>query len=391
MRSVFIALLLTAAALAQTAPAPRDLDITAPDGARLRATYYPAAATSGKSAPAVLLLHMCNTDRKSWTPVAQQLSAAGIHAFTIDNRGFGESAGPRNDPTNPEINRQLNEKWPGDFDAAYAWLVSQTGVDKTRIGLGGGSCGVNNAVQLASRHPEVRSLALLAGPTTANGLKFLTDNPWLPVFTSAAADDQFDAHAPENMQWLAEVSGNPRNKFVGFKDGKHGTEIFGPHPELPSQIVAWYIDTLVKSPADPKAPVRLKKTPAYEFWALASSAATVPKAIQYFHQARSKDPHAFVYPEVPVNLLGYTYIQAKQNDAAIALLKLNTEVFPKSANTYDSLADAYLAAGQNGAALAAEQKCLELLPEDPVNEQFKAQLRQAAEEKIKKLKPASND
>ena len=25
-----------------------------------------------KSAPAVILLHMCNTDRKSWTPVAEQ-------------------------------------------------------------------------------------------------------------------------------------------------------------------------------------------------------------------------------------------------------------------------------------------------------------------------------
>ena len=42
------------------------------------------------------------------------------------------------------------------------------------------------------------------------------------------------------MQWILAMSGNPRNKFSGFKDGKHGTEIFGPHPELPKQIVAWY-------------------------------------------------------------------------------------------------------------------------------------------------------
>ena len=50
------------------------------------------------------------------------------------------------------------------------------------------------------------------------------------------------------MQWILAMSGNPRNKFSGFKDGKHGTEIFGPHPELPKQIVAWYADTLVKQP-----------------------------------------------------------------------------------------------------------------------------------------------
>ena len=71
-----------------------------------------------------------------------------------------------------------------------------------------------------------------------------------PVFAAAAADDQFDDHAPESMQWLSDLSGNPRNRFVGFADGKHGTEIFGPHPELPQQIVAWYVDTLVKAPAD---------------------------------------------------------------------------------------------------------------------------------------------
>ena len=42
------------------------------------------------------------------------------------------------------------------------------------------------------------------------------------------------------MQWILALSGNPRNTFSGFKDGKHGTEIFGPHPELVTQMVAWY-------------------------------------------------------------------------------------------------------------------------------------------------------
>ena len=197
--------------------------------------------------PAVLLMHMCNTTRTSWESVAQQLSAAGISALTIDNRGFGESGGPRFDPGKPEVQRQLNEKWPGDFDAAFAWLVAQPGVDKSRIGAGGGSCGVNNAVKLASRHPEVRSLVLLAGGTDSAGVKYLEEHPSVPIFTAAAADDQFDSEAPQLMRWFAELSGNPRNRFVGFKDGRHGTEIFGPHPELPRQIVAWFVDTLVKS------------------------------------------------------------------------------------------------------------------------------------------------
>ena len=38
-----------------------------------------------------------------------------------------------------------------------------------------------------------------------------------------------------SMLWLAELNGNPGNRFVGFASGRHGTEIFAPHPELVRQ------------------------------------------------------------------------------------------------------------------------------------------------------------
>jgi hypothetical protein len=59
-----------------------------------------------------------------------------------------------------------------------------------------------------------------------------------------------------------------------------------------------------------------------------------------------------------------------------------------SANAYDSLADGYLARGDYALALAAEQRCLQLLPKDTIGGQFKAQLKRAAEEKIGKSKGA---
>ncbi|HXF13425.1 MAG TPA: hypothetical protein VN517_09745, partial [Terriglobales bacterium] len=148
MNRLLIAFVICASTLAIGQPAPRDIDLTAPDGTHLKATFY-AANASGKSAPAAMLLHMCVTDRKSWTPVAEQLAAAGISALTIDNRGFGESGGQRYETASPQLQQQIAEKWPGDFDTAFAWLLSQSGVDKKRIGAGGGSCGVNNAVKLA--------------------------------------------------------------------------------------------------------------------------------------------------------------------------------------------------------------------------------------------------
>jgi dienelactone hydrolase len=383
MKPVILSLVFASSAVAQ--PAPRDVDIAASDGTNLKATYV-AAAQPG---PAVLLLHMCITTRSSWLPVAQQLAAAGISALTIDNRGFGESGGPRFDPANPDVQRELNERWPADFDAAFAWLVAQPSVDKRRIGAGGGSCGVNNAVKLASRHAEIRSLVLLAGGTDAAGVKYLRDNPWLPIFTAAAADDEFDIRAPDLMRWFAEVTGNPRNRFVGFKDGRHGTEIFGRHPELPRQIVTWFVDTLVKSPADPAAKFVPKKSIAAEFWALVSERGGAAKAVQLFRDVRKRDPKAFVFVESMLNQLAYARLQNGDSDEAIQLFRLNVEAYPTSANAHDSLADGYIANGQNDLALAAEEKCLELLPADTINSQFKAALRQAAEQKIGKLKAKS--
>jgi dienelactone hydrolase len=385
MKPLVLLLIFASSAAAAAPPVGRDVDIISSDGTGLKATYFTAA----RPGPAVLLMHMCNTTRTSWESVAQQLSAAGISALTIDNRGFGESGGPRFDPGKPEVQRQLNEKWPGDFDAAFAWLVAQPGVDKSRIGAGGGSCGVNNAVKLASRHPEVRSLVLLAGGTDSAGLKYLEEHPSVPVFSAAAADDQFDSEAPQLMRWFAELSGNPRNRFVRFKDGRHGTEIFGPHPELPRQIVAWFVDTLVKRPADPTARFTRRKTAISEFWAAATQRGGAANAARLFREARKRDPQAFLFPEFILNQLAYTRLQESDTDDAVELFKLNVEAYPTSANAQDSLADGYAAGGQNDLALAAEQKCLDLLPADKINDQFKSSLRQAAEEKIAKLQARS--
>jgi dienelactone hydrolase len=376
-------LLFSSIAFAQTAPAPRDVTVKAPDGVELKATYYAAA----RPGPAVLLLHMCNATRRSWDPLAPQLAGAGIHALSVDYRGFGESGGERLEGLAPQdAQRVINEKWPGDIDAAYNFLVSQQGVDRTRVGAAGGSCGVNQAVRFAQRHPEVRSLALLAGPLDPDGIRFVTSTPWLPIFAAAAADDQYDAGAPQLMQWILTLSGNPRNKFSGFKDGKHGTEIFGPHPELVKQMVAWYADTLMKRPADPAAPVSVKHNPVREFWRKATSPTEVDQAVQMFFDVKQSGQRVALFPEGAMNQLGYFHLQAGRTEEAIRLFRLNTMAYATSANTYDSLADAYLAAGQNELALRMSEKALELLPKDRSTEDRKKAIRESAEQKIRKLK-----
>ena len=379
-----LVLLLASSSSAQPAAASRDVALTAADGTQLKATYYDA----GRPGPAVLLLHMCNATRKSWEPLGTQLAAAGIHALALDYRGFGDSAGDRYDSLAPAAaQRVVTETWPGDVDAAYQFLLAQPGVDKTRIGVAGGSCGVTQAIRAAMRHrEEVRSLALLAGPPDSEGIAFLTSTPWLPIFAAAASDDQFDPDAPGTMRWILELSGNPRNKFSGFRDGRHGTEIFGPHPELVQQMAAWFTDTLVTRPADPKADVNVRNSPVREFWRKAASPTGVSDAVQLFYDLVQRQPRTALFAEGPLNQLGYFHMQAGRTEDAVRLLRLNTLVYRGSANTYDSLADAHLANGQEELALRMSEKALEMLAKDPGSDERKQAIRESAEAKIAKLK-----
>lgn len=383
LRWPLVASLVLCASLASSQTVSRkDVDISAPDGTKLRATLFSA----GKPGPGVLLLHMCNTTRISWEPVAVGLRHAGINALTIDNRGFGESGGPHFDLGSPDVFKELNAKWPGDFEAAYQYLSAQPGVDKARIAIGGGSCGVDNAIQLAERHPEGKALVLLAGSTDVKGFNFIEQHPEIPIFTAAAADDEFNPATLPLMQWLRELSNNPHSENASFTDGRHGTEIFGPHPELVNQIVAFFVKTLITSPAKSDMPVSSPKTAVSAFWELANQKGGAARAAALFHKPGEAKTGAPLFAELPINLLGYDRLQAGATEDAIELFKLNTEAYPASANAQDSLSDGYLAAGKNDLALAAEEKCLELLPRDTMNADFKAQLEKGAREKIAKLK-----
>jgi pimeloyl-ACP methyl ester carboxylesterase len=377
----FVALLLVVSGLLHAA-SPRDLTIAADDGVSLKATYYPAAGPG----PGVLLLHMCNTDRRSWAPLGPQLADAGIHALALDYRGFGESGGkPYASLTPAEATDLVRNTWPADIDRAFRELLAQPGVDPARIGVAGGSCGVAQAAGVARRHPEVRAMVLLAGPIGTAGRHFVLDNPWMPIFTAAADDDQYDDSAPPTMRWLTELGGNPRNKFVGFADGRHGTEIFGPHPELPRDIVAWLKDTLITTVASPdQAPAPLQ-TPVREFWTLIYRGELV-KAAEYLQAVRARDPKVVLFPELDMNFAGYEQLQANNSKAAVALFKMNVEAYPDSANAQDSLGDGYVADGQPELALQAAEKCLSMLDGYHADEQTKAAIRQSAEDKIRKLR-----
>lgn len=366
---------------AEPQAAPQVVDLKAADGTPLKASYF-----AGKPGPGVLLLHQCNQQRKNWTSLAEALAAAGLNVLTLDYRGYGESGGPNfREISDEERVRTVNEKFPGDVDVAFAYLLAQPGVTGV-VGAGGASCGVNQAIQLARRHPQVKSLVLLSGATDREGRLFLHSAKGLPVFFSAADDDD---GAVDLMQWLYSVAPNPGNEFAHYATGGHGTEMFKAHEELPRTVVEWFVTTLVTTPGKP--PAAAKKAQAGEArnakaLNLLDEPGGAAQVATMLDEARKVDPKATLFPEFIANAIGYEHIQSGDTKGAVEILKLNVTAYPGSANAYDSLSDAYLANGQKDLARENAKKALERLASDTSDPEDRRKLiRDSAEGKLKQL------
>ena len=101
----------------------------------------------------------------------------------------------------------------------------------------------------------------------------------------------------------------------------------------------------------------------------------VETAVKQYHELRTSQSEAYDFSESELNNLGYQLIAMKQFKDAVGILKLNVEAHPQSANTYDSLGEAYMGDGEKDLAIKSYEKSLQL---DPGNSN--------ATEKLQKLK-----
>lgn len=104
--------------------------------------------------------------------------------------------------------------------------------------------------------------------------------------------------------------------------------------------------------------------------------ATIP-AMQYVYKTFKEKGADYVqthfeeltvnfHPGEPKNIIlnniGYNLLFADETDDAISIFKMNTELFPQIANTWDSYGEALLKAGNKTAALQAYKKALNIRP-----------------------------
>jgi dienelactone hydrolase len=377
------------------------VEIKTPDGVILKGSYFPAA----RSGPGVLLFHQSNRDRQSWAGVARQLAEAGINTLTVDMRGYGDSPG-RYDADR----RRRKKQRADDLDAAFRFLVSQAGVKPDVIGIGGaGVLGVENSVDVARQHrAAVKSLVLISGETSSDGLNFLKQASQLPELFVVADADEYPP-IPEAMELLYITASNPSRKFVHYSaqrdapwlwyepfdigkvppTGNHGTDLFKTHSELSELILDWLITTLIKSPGHAPADTLASATILNQFRAPGGTA----HVAELLRAARRKDPQVQLFPEVTATSIGENYLRAGDPKSAIATFQLVLLAYPKSADAYENLAEAYLKEGRRTVARQAAEKALALLDAHDLpasswtdTEPYRGEIRNGAETVLKALK-----
>lgn len=87
-------------------------------------------------------------------------------------------------------------------------------------------------------------------------------------------------------------------------------------------------------------------------------------ALLGYKKIKEKDSLNVIIRENTFNRLGYQYIRDNQYKKALAIFKINIELYPNSSNTYDSTGDAYLKTKDTLKAIEFYKKALAINPEN---------------------------
>jgi CubicO group peptidase (beta-lactamase class C family) len=102
------------------------------------------------------------------------------------------------------------------------------------------------------------------------------------------------------------------------------------------------------------------------------------EAAEAYRKLRKEQPANAAVAEGRLNNLGYELLRAGRRAEAIAVFALNVEFYPASANTYDSLGEAYMENGDRELAVRSYRRALEL---DPHNSNAAEILKKLEEKK----------
>lgn len=200
--------------------------VNAADGLGLVGTFYAPSGTDSPW-PGVILLHMLGNDRTSWDDFARQLTSSSYAVFAVDMRGHGDTGGSR------DFKQAVD-----DLQRVWRYFTARSDVDAKRTAIVGASIGANMALITGALQPAIRTVVLLSpgldyrGVTTAGAI---ADYGNRPVLIVASMEDIYAADSSRQLEQLA----TGESQLVMYEGAGHGTNMFGPEPQLADLIITW--------------------------------------------------------------------------------------------------------------------------------------------------------
>lgn len=364
-----------------------------------------------------------------------------VLAEFLASHGYVVATVPLLGPTNEQTTQT---RTPGDIertisDLEFAWslLRRETNVDEGKLGVMGHSLGGVEALLFAMRNANVSAVVGLDGTYgfAGDSVKVLTDFPDYSGRRMRAAF--LDLRRPDGDQgstldlsaehafhysdrYFITLKGMHHSDFTsfamvaqefnlgnspGYVDRFGWTRETGCHGyQEVSAMVRDFFDEKLKG--DPSSAKKLKADVAGATGGVLKIDAGLPAppsaidlaaliskrgleaATAVVDRYRRDLPDEHIVDQNILNSLGYNLIVERKFAEAINVLRLVAYAYPNSANAADSLADAYIAAGQKDLARQALQQALKLVPGDSsLDEESKKSMAKDEQTKLRQLKP----
>ena len=249
MPRLFTSVLLSSLLISVTSFAT-EITLTTSDNFSLKADYYPGENTTQKvNNRAVLMLHQCNYNRTMYNAIGEQLAQRGIHALSLDFRGFGESTSTKYNvdviQKLPQAERRqawskMSSHWPEDVQIAFDYLKGKI-AKNGKVGVIGASCGGSQAITLAEKE-SISAISFFSSSQRDENIarysKTLVEQPTLII----ASED--DGRTFTSAKLLFSAANHPKSKMISYKGSMHGYPLLESDKQLTQTIVAWFASEL---------------------------------------------------------------------------------------------------------------------------------------------------
>jgi alpha-beta hydrolase superfamily lysophospholipase len=214
-----IRLLVVIMGLAVPAYAQKPVTLTASDGVKVYADFYPAGSNSQFY---ILLFHQAGSNRAEYAPIAPRLVKLGFNCLAIDQRSGGDLWGQQNETVGQVGHNGNYSDSLKDLEAALAWARSSG--NRGKVLVWGSSYSAALVFLLAAEHQQEVAGVLAFSPgeylEAPDAVHDAAAKVSVPIFVTSAKDRNEIAAA---RSILAVSPAQQKTQFVPRIAGVHGS------------------------------------------------------------------------------------------------------------------------------------------------------------------------